>query len=300
MFSLNRVHVIGYQTQPVQVRQTPSGTSVTDLNLVVPYMFRSENGETLQGKSFHIVTLWGPMADVAGQFIRPGGHIFIGGRMQTDSWDDEKTGEKRNRTKIVAQEMILLDPKDGQRDPPAGAQKTLGAVNRADVIGNVTRDPEVRATTSGQKVLTLGVATNDRWRDKASGEMKERSEFHNIVVWGDLAAEVGSCVRKGQRIFATGRVQTRSFTTPAGVKRSVTEIVADAVSVLGVRSNVAQESLRDALSPGTVADAAASGALPAETTAEATSAEADAANPAVAVLPEIRYESDVKVEDLPF
>src|SRR3989339_739766 len=70
MYSYNRVHIIGYQTQPVDLRQTPGGTSVTDLNLVTPYSFTGDNGEKIQGKGFHTVTLWGPMADIANQFVR--------------------------------------------------------------------------------------------------------------------------------------------------------------------------------------------------------------------------------------
>src|SRR3989338_10636621 len=64
MFSLNRVHLIGYQTQPIQVRQTPSGTSVTDMNLVTPYRFQSDNGQWIEGKNFHTVTVCSAMADV--------------------------------------------------------------------------------------------------------------------------------------------------------------------------------------------------------------------------------------------
>ena len=101
MFSYNRVQIIGYQTQPLQLRQTPSGTSVTDLNLVVPYTFKSDSGEMLSGKSFHVVTMWGPMADVAGRFVKVGSQVFVSGRMQTDTWEDEKTGEKRSKTKIM-------------------------------------------------------------------------------------------------------------------------------------------------------------------------------------------------------
>src|SRR3989344_1792950 len=201
MLSFNRVHIIGYQTQPVQVRQTPSGTSVTDLNLVVPYKFKSDSGEMIDGKSFHAVTLWGPMAGIAEKYVRAGSQIFISGRLQTDSWDDEKTGEKRTKTKIVALDLILLDPKEGQLPAPAGAKEITNVLNRADVVGNVTRDPELRTTTSGHQVLTLGVATNDRWKDKGSGEERERAEYHNVVVWGDLAKEVAGAMKKGNRNF---------------------------------------------------------------------------------------------------
>ncbi|UPA22578.1 single-stranded DNA-binding protein [Candidatus Peribacteria bacterium] len=292
MFSLNRISLIGYQTQPVTVRQTPGGTSVTDLNLVVPITFRSDAGEMLSGKSFHTVTVWGALADVCGQFVKPGAQMFIGGRLQTDSWDDEQTGEKRSKTKIVAAEMILLDPKSGQMSPPSGAKNILGACNRADVIGNVTKDPEMRTTTSGQKVLSIGVATNDRWKDKASGEMKEKSEFHNIVVWGDLAEEVASSVKKGNRVFVSGRVQTRSWETQAGAKRYTTEIIAENISLLGVSNSAATESLQADSMPRKSSDSM-------NQDSGASSFGSDP-SPTLASVPDINYASDIKVEDLPF
>lgn len=282
MFSLNRVHIIGYQTQPVEVRQTPGGTSVTDLNIVVPYTFTTENGERLSGKGFHTVTLWGPMADVAGQYVRPGAHVFISGRLQTDSWEDEQSGEKRSKTKIVALDMILLDPKDGQRPAPSGAVHITNSVNRADLVGNVTRDPEMRTTTNGQSVLTLGVATNERWKDRASGEERERTEFHNVVVWGDLAREVAQFVKKGHRVFVSGRVQTRSWETPQGSKRTTTEIIAEQCLLLGISNPVAHEAVESSAS------------MPRQER-EATPV---AAEPAAAL--EVQYASEIKAEDLPF
>lgn len=292
MFSLNRVQVIGYQTQPLSVRQTPQGTSVLDLNLVVPYTFAAESGEKLSGKSFHTVTLWGPLAQVAGQFVKAGSQIFISGRLQTESWEDQQSGEKRNKTKIVGLDMILLDPKDGQLPEPQGAPTIGGALmNRADIIGNVTRDPEMRTTTNGQKVLTLGVATNDRWKDKSSGENRERTEFHNVVVWGDLAEEVSRSVRKGNRVHIAGRVQTRSFETQAGAKRYTTEIIADTFSLLGARNS----SVLDAID-------ASGGSIPAQNQEQSYDVPSVESAPVAAgnSVPEVNYEPEVKVEDLPF
>ncbi len=288
MFSLNRVSLIGYQTQPVQVRQTPGGSSVTDLNLVVPVEITTGAGEKIVTKSFHTVTLWGPMAEVAGQFARAGSQMYISGRLQTDSWEDTQSGEKRSRTKVIGGEMILLDPKAGQTDAMAGAKQTLQCLNRAELIGNVTKDPEMRTTTSGQKVLTLGVATSERWKDKASGEQKERTEFSNVVVWGDLADEIARGVHKGTKVYVSGRVQTRSFETQAGQKRSTTEIVAEQVSLLGVKNAVASESIE-------MAAKSMSGEFP----QPAARAVPEEESPAMAV-PAIDYTSEIKVEDLPF
>lgn len=293
MYSLNRVQLIGYQTQPVQVRQTPGGTSVTDLNLVVPVSFRSDSGEMLQGKSFHTVTLWGALADVAGQFLRPGSQVFVAGRLQTDSWEDEQSHEKRSKTKIVAGEFILLDPKNGQLPEPQNTKRIASACNRADIIGNVTRDPEMRTTTSGQKVLTIGVASNERWKDKASGEMKERTEFHNVVVWGELAEEVAANVQKGSKVFVSGRVQTRAWETQSGSKRTTTEIIAESLSLLGVKSSIAEQSMQS--------DAAIRSPMQQSTQPQASpSSFGEDPSPALASVPDIQYASDVKVEDLPF
>lgn len=289
MFSLNRIDIIGYQTQPVTVRQTPGGTSVTDLNVVVPYSFQSSKGETLSGKSFHTVTIWGAMADVAGQYVKPGSQLFVSGRLQTDAWDDTASGEKRTKTKIVAMDLILLDPKDGQRDVPAGAQSLTNCVNRAQVVGNVTREPEMRTTTSGQAVLTIGVATNERWKDKASGETKERSEFHNVVIWGDMAKAVQQSVKKGQRVYVTGRVQTRTWETKEGKKRATTEIIADQVTMLGLKSG----DIASNIHAEGIAERSEAPSLPQAHTSEEQV-------PVAAGMPDIKYESEIKPEDLPF
>ncbi len=284
MFSLNRIDIIGYQTQPVTVRQTPGGASVTDLNIVVPYSFQTSKGETLSGKSFHTVTIWGAMADVAGQYVRPGSQLFVSGRLQTDAWEDTTSKEKRSKTKIVAMDLILLDPKDGQREAPADA--AIGScINRAQVIGNVTREPEMRTTTSGQNVLTIGVATNERWKEKATGETKERTEFHNVVIWGDLAKAVQQSVKKGQRVFVAGRVQTRTWETKEGQKRATTEIIADQCTLLGCKNADASSSVQT----DGMAMPSRKSAAPSENSA-----------PVTANIPDIKYESEIKPEDLPF
>ncbi len=284
MFSLNRIDIIGYQTQPITVRKTPSGASVTDLNLVVPYSFQSQKGEQLSGKTFHTVTLWGSMADIASQFAKAGSQIFVSGRLQTDSWEDTETKEKKSKTKIVALDMILLDPKEGQVDAPSASPQLLSSLNLAHVIGNVTRDPEMRTTTSGLSVLSLGVATNERWREKGTNEQKERTEFHTVVVWGDLAKHVQQSVKKGSRVYISGRVQTRTWETKEGQKRATTEIVADHVSLLGIKNPDALLNISS------------------ETSSAPRERRENSAPAAVSAgaMPEISYESEIKPEDLPF
>lgn len=98
------------------------------------------------------------------------------------------------------------------------------SLNRAQIIGNLTRDPEMRYTPSGQAVVSFGVATNRRWTT-AAGETQEDTQFHNIVAWRKLAEICHQILRKGNRVYVEGRLQTRQWDAPDGSKRQRTEVV---------------------------------------------------------------------------
>ena len=104
------------------------------------------------------------------------------------------------------------------------------SLNRAQIIGNVTRDPEVRMAGS-QKVATFSVATNFSWKDQ-TGARKEKVEFHNVVAWRKLAEICELYLKKGSKIYIEGRMQTRDWEGPDGVKRYKTEILADSMIML--------------------------------------------------------------------
>jgi len=98
--------------------------------------------------------------------------------------------------------------------------------NKAIIIGNVTKDPEIRTTPTGQNVASISVATNRIWNSK-SGEKQKKTEFHNIVAWGKLADICGQYLVKGQMVMFEGRMETRTWEGQDGAKRSRTEIVAE-------------------------------------------------------------------------
>ena len=100
--------------------------------------------------------------------------------------------------------------------------------NRAIVIGNLTRDPELRSLPSGVQVATLGVATNRVWKDK-NGAKQESTDYHNVVVFGRQAETTAQYLRKGSSVLAEGRMQTRSWDGADGQKKYRTEIVADRI-----------------------------------------------------------------------
>lgn len=101
-----------------------------------------------------------------------------------------------------------------------------GSLNKVTLIGNLGRDPEVRRLNSGDPVVNLSVATSENWRDKASGERKERTEWHRVVIFNENLAKVAeSYLRKGSKLYIEGQLQTRKYTDKDGVEKYSTEIV---------------------------------------------------------------------------
>jgi len=112
-------------------------------------------------------------------------------------------------------------------------------LNKAMIIGNLTRDPETKTTPSGQTVTNFGVATNLIWTD-ANGEKQKRAEFHNIVAWRKLGEICGQYLKKGNKVYIEGRLQTRNWEGQDGVKRYRTEIIADNMIMLDTKGGSTQ------------------------------------------------------------
>lgn len=109
----------------------------------------------------------------------------------------------------------------------------MAGINKVIIVGNLGRDPEVRYTPSGTAVANFSVATSDEWKDKSTGEKKERTEWHRIVAWDKLGEICGKYLSKGRQVYVEGRLQTRSYDDKDGVKRYSTEIIAQDVQFLG-------------------------------------------------------------------
>lgn len=109
----------------------------------------------------------------------------------------------------------------------------MASVNKVIIVGNLGADPELKYTQNNTPVTNFRVATTDRWRDKTSGEMQERTEWHRIVAWARLGEICGQYLRKGKQVYVEGRLQTRSWEDQDGNKRYTTEIVAQTMQMLG-------------------------------------------------------------------
>jgi len=106
------------------------------------------------------------------------------------------------------------------------------SLNKVMLIGNLTRDPELKYTPQGTAVCTFGVATNREWTD-SSGQKKEDAQFHRLVAWGKLAEICAEILNKGRKVYIQGRLQTRSWQTNEGQDRQSTEVVVDEMIALG-------------------------------------------------------------------
>lgn len=160
-------------------------------------------------------------------------------------------------------------------------------VNKAIIVGRLTRDPDMRTTPSGQTVATLSMATNNFWTDKG-GTRQERTEFHNVVLWGRLAEIAGQYLTKGQECFVEGRLQTREYTAKDGTQRKVTEIIGENMQL----GNRAQGGGQGGYQGGTRSAAGAAAAAPAAAKA-----------PAEEEIPTINLDDEkdeIKIEDVPF
>ena len=149
------------------------------------------------------------------------------------------------------------------------------SLNRVQLIGNLTRDPEMKQIPGGQVVTTFGLATNLTWTDQ-SGEGQNKVEFHNLVAWRKLAEICGQYLKKGSKVFVEGRLQTRDWEGEDGVKRYRTEIVADNMIMLDKKG--------DAMERPAVTEMAA--AAPVESAAQPVAQAA--------------AKEDVSIDDLPF
>lgn len=118
-------------------------------------------------------------------------------------------------------------------------------VNKVILVGNLGKDPEVRYLTNGGAVANLTLATSESWRDKATGEQKEKTEWHRVILFGKLAEVAGEYLRKGSQIYIEGALQTRKWTDQAGVEKYTTEIVVNVggtMQMLGGRQDGAAQN----------------------------------------------------------
>ncbi|MCW1888387.1 MAG: single-stranded DNA-binding protein [Candidatus Moranbacteria bacterium] len=162
-------------------------------------------------------------------------------------------------------------------------------VNKVILVGRLTRDPEIRTTPGGQSVATISMATNSFWTDK-SGQKQDKTEYHNVVLWGRQAEIASQYLTKGQECFIEGRLQTRAYTGKDGVERRTTEVIGETMQ-LGSRAQGGSAQQGGGSTPRTYNSAPASAPRKTESQLEEES------------IPTINLDDEVdeiRIEDVPF
>ena len=119
-------------------------------------------------------------------------------------------------------------------------------VNKAIILGSLGNDPEMRYTADGKAIANLSVATNEQWKDKQTGEKKEKTEWHRVSAFGRLAEIMGEYLKKGSQVYIEGKIQTRKWQDQDGKDRYTTEIVAHEMQMVGGRSGAPQDGSQGA------------------------------------------------------
>ena len=220
---LNQVFLIGTLTARPDMRYTPGGLAILDLNLAGQDVFTDESGQEREVPWYHRVRLLGRQAEMWGDLLEKGQLLFVEGRLEYRQW--ERDGEKRSEVQVRAD---FIDPLEGRGretlEDARGQPRLRRALNQVILMGNLTRDPDLRYTPQGTAVVRLGLAVNERRRGQEAVNA-ERTHFLEVQAWRELA-EWASELRKGDGLLVIGRLVNDSWTSSSGERRFQTRVEA--------------------------------------------------------------------------
>lgn len=222
---LNSVYLVGTLTQAPELRYTPAGLAILELNLAGSDLVVGDDGQPRELAWYHRTTVFGNQAESLANQLEAGSPAFIEGRLNYRSWETPD-GQKRSSIDVNASRVEVLTF-GGRGDEPTitdarGQVRLRGALNQVTLIGNLTRDAELRYTPNGSAVTRFSLAVNERFRDR-SGNDQERTHYVDVNVWRELA-EAAANLAKGDPVFVMGRLVNDSWTDKEGNKRYTTRI----------------------------------------------------------------------------
>jgi single-strand DNA-binding protein len=230
---LNNVFLAGTLTQAPELRYTPGGLAILEMNLGGNDFVVGDDNQARDLAWYHRVTVFGAAAENLANQVQAGTPMFVEGALNYRSWESPE-GQKRSSIDIKAQrvEVLSFGTRKGESTviDTKGQHRLKNALNEVIVIGNLTRDAELRYTPSGSAVTRFSIAVNERYRDK-SGADQEKTHYIDVNVWRELAEGCGD-LKKGDAIFAIGRLVNDSWTDQEGNKRYTTRVEGSRVEFL--------------------------------------------------------------------
>ena len=218
MSGTNQVTIIGNVGTDVEVKNFQNGGSVANYAVATNQNYTDAAGQRLQKTEWHRIAIFNPgLVRVAQEKLKKGTKVEITGQLETRKWQDQQ-GNTRYSTEVA------LRPYAGSLDIlPEGSS---GSVNEAVIRGNLGQDPDIRQLPNGGRVANLSIAVNDVYRDKQSGELKERTEWVRVTVFNKVLVDLAEkALAKGSQVRVRGRVETRKWQDQAGNTRYSTEVV---------------------------------------------------------------------------
>lgn len=250
---MNIVMLAGTLVQEPELRYTPAGLAILELNLAGNDNVTGDDGQVRNLAWYHRATVFGTYAEIMVNQLEIGTPVLIEGRLNFSTWENNE-GQRRSSLNINVNRLEVLTY-GTRRDEPVvtdsrNQPRLTDALNQVMLIGNLTRDTELRYTPSGTAVNRLSIAVNERYRDR-KGNDQEATHFVDITTWRELA-EASADLRKGDPVFVTGRLINDSWTDKDGNKRFSTRVEAQRVEFMtrGDRANKPQQAATPAAAAG--------------------------------------------------
>lgn len=230
---LNTIFLVGTLTQAPELRYTPGGLAILEMNLGGNDHVIGDDGQPRDLAWYHRVTVFGAAAESLANQLEFGSPVFVEGALNYRSWDGPD-GNRRSAldVKAIRVEVLTFGPRKGETTvtDTKGQHRIKNALNEVMLIGNLTRDAELRYTPSGSAVARFSVAVNERFRDR-SGADQERTHYVDVNVWRELA-EACAELQKGDPVFVIGRLVNDSWTDQEGNRRYTTRVEGSRVEFL--------------------------------------------------------------------
>lgn len=230
---LNNIYLVGTLTQAPELRYTPGGLAILELNLAGNDHVVGDDGQARDLAWYHRVTVFGAAAEGLANQLEAGTPVLVEGALNYRSWEAQD-GQRKSAldVKALRVEVLSFGARKGETTvlDARGQHRIKDALNEVLLIGNLTRNAELRYTPSGSAVTRFSVAVNERFRDKG-GSDQERTHYVDVNVWRELA-EACAELAKGDPVFVIGRLVNDSWTDQEGNKRYTTRIEGSRVEFL--------------------------------------------------------------------
>lgn len=227
---MNHVFLIGALARDPELRYTPSGTAVFEATVAGEDHVIGNDGRERKLPWYHRVSILGKPAEwQAEKNLKGGDAVMVEGSLEYSQWEAPEGG-KRSMVRVKALRLEQLGYQPELVQDAGGGVRMASGMNEVILIGNVTRDPELRYTPAGDAVLGLGLAVNETWNDR-QGQRQEKTHWIDVTLWRDLA-EAMKDLRKGDPVLVQGRLVNEAWTDKDGNKRNSTKVEATRVESL--------------------------------------------------------------------